>query len=330
MKAVIYTNRRADRILQFAEEFRELDWSIVWSPQEMAAELPGADLIVLSNRICTPELGEAIRRHRSGRLKWIHFSSAGIERGVRMGLPADLPVTTSARAKAPVCAEHAMTLVLASSRRLGEARVQQDRHYWARSELNFTIRSVEGQTLVIVGLGGIGLEIARKAKAFDMRVVGVTRAAVPPSGEVDAVVPRARLREALADADVAVVATSSDDSSFHLIDAAALAAMKPTAYLVNIARGEIVDEAALVAALREGRLAGAAMDVAEEEPLPDESPLWDMENVIITPHVAAAGSINDYHRLKALFADNLARFRAGKPLHNLFHFDEGRAKPARV
>jgi phosphoglycerate dehydrogenase-like enzyme len=327
MKAVMYTNRRADRILQFTSDFPELDWAVVWSPAEFEHEVADANLIILSNRICTPELGAALVRGRTDHLRWVHFSSAGIERGVNMGLPRDIPVTTSARAKAPVCAEHAMMILLASSRRIWEIRENQERHYWARNELNFTMRSIEGQTLVLVGLGGIGAEIARKAKAFDMRVVAVTRGATPTT-DVDETVPRERMHQALREADAVIVATASDPSSLHLIDSRAFAVMKETAYFINIARGEIVDEDALVAALRGGKIAGAALDVAEDEPLDPESPLWDMDNVIITPHVSAAGSTNDYFRLRKLFADNLNRFLSGLPLDNLYHFDNARALPA--
>lgn len=327
MKAVMYTNRRADRILQFQADFPEFDWAIVWSPGEFEREVADADFVVLSNRICTPELGAALTRGRTDQLRWIHFSSAGIERGVNMGLPRDIPVTTSARAKAPVCAEHAMMLLLASSRRIWEIRDNQQRHYWARNELNFTMRSIEGQTLAIVGLGGIGIEIARKAKSFDMKVIAVTRGAAP-TANVDKIVPRESICEALRDADAVVVATASDPSSFHLIDSNAFAAMKETAYFINIARGEIVDEGALITALRGRRIAGAALDVAEDEPLDPENPLWDMENVIITPHVSAAGSTNDYFRLRALFAENLNRFLSGRPLDNLYHFDNARVLPA--
>jgi phosphoglycerate dehydrogenase-like enzyme len=326
MKAVMYTNRRADRILQFTTDFPDLDWVVVWSAEEFEREVADADLVVLSNRICTPELGAVLARGRTDHLRWVHFSSAGIERGVNMGLPRDIPVTTSARAKAPVCAEHAMMLLLASSRRIWEIQENQQRHYWARNELNFTMRSIEGQTLVLVGLGGIGAEVARKAKSFDMRVVAVTRGAAP-TPDVDETIPREQMREALRDADAVIVATASDPSSFHLINSDAFTAMKETAYFINIARGEIVDEDALVSALRAGQIAGAALDVAEDEPLNPASPLWDMENVIITPHVSAAGSTNDYFRLRDLFAENLDRFRSGRPLDNLYHFDDGRAIP---
>ena len=327
MKGVLYTNRRADRILNLTTDFPAVDWAVVWSPEEFEREIKTASFTVLSNRICIPELGAALRRGRTATLKWIHFCSAGIERGVNMGLPDDVPVTTSARAKAPVCAEHAMTLLLASSRRLPELHENQARHYWARVEMNYTMRSIEDQTLCLIGMGGIGAEITRKAAAFDMRVIAVSRSAEPIPG-VERVFPRERMAEALGQADAVILATSSDPSSFRLIDAAAFAAMKPTAYFINIARGELVDEPAMIAALREKRIAGAAIDVADEEPLAADSPLWDMPNVIITPHVSGAGSINDYHRQKALFGENLARFQAGRPFNNLFNFVISRALTA--
>jgi phosphoglycerate dehydrogenase-like enzyme len=320
MKAVIYTNRREDRILEFADDFPEIDWTIVWSPDEMELALPDATLVIFSNRICTPETGAALRRGAGACLKWIHFHSAGIERGIAMGPPPGIPITYSAGAKAPVCAEHAMMLLLALSRRIWELRAAQARHHWARRELNFTIRSLESENLVIIGLGGIGREIARKAKGFDMHVIGVSRAGTP-GGDIDEVIGRDGLADALARADAVIIATESDPSSHHMINADAFAAMKPTAYLINIARGEIVDQDALAQALEKGQIAGAAMDVSDPEPLLPDSPLWDMENVIITPHVSAAGNNVSYRRLKALFTGELERFRTGQPFQHQFDPD---------
>jgi phosphoglycerate dehydrogenase-like enzyme len=317
MKAVIYTNRREDRILEFAKDFPDIEWSIVWSSGELEAAVADTTLVVFSNRICTPEVGAALRRGAGAALRWVHSHSAGIERLSVMGVPEGVPITYSAGAKAPVCAEHGMMLLLALSRRIWELDAAKARHYWARREMNFTIRSLEGETLVIIGLGGIGREVARKAKAFDMRVVAVSREA-RAGADIDAVLPRERLHEALRDADAVIIATDSDATSRKMMDRAAFAAMKPTAYLVNIARGEIVDQDALVAALREGRIAGAATDVADPEPLDPGNPLWDMENVIISPHVSAAGNNVSYRRLKALFEGELQRFRAGRPFAHAF------------
>lgn len=317
MKAVIYTNRREDRILEFVHDFPEIEWSIVWSPEELEVAVGDASFVIFSNRICTPEVGAALRRGASARLKWVHSHSAGIERISTMGVPEGVPITYSAGAKAPVCAEHAMMLLLALSRRIWELNAAKARRYWARREMNFTIRSLESETLAIIGLGGIGREVARKAKAFDMRTLGISRTG-QAGGDVDALLPRERLLDALGEADAVVIATDSDPTSRGMMGSEAFAAMKPTAYLINIARGEIVDQDALIAALQGGRIAGAAMDVADPEPLEAESPLWAMENVIISPHVAAAGNNVSYRRLKALFEGELARFRAGEPFAHAF------------
>jgi phosphoglycerate dehydrogenase-like enzyme len=311
MRAVLYTFRRNDPVLRFVEAFPELEWSVVWSPVEAAGALGRADVVVLSNRICTPELGDVLRRHRSPSLGWIHFLSAGIERGLAMGLPAGVPVSNSGGAKAGVIAEHAMTLLPAIARRLPDMRRAQSAHRWARLEINPLMRSLEGATVCIVGLGGVGRELARKLKAFDARVVAVSRTGNDPN--VDRLFSRARMNEALAEADAVVVCTNADESSLRMLGTAQFAAMKAGAYLVNVARGEILDEAALAAALEAGRLAGAGLDVLETEPPATGNPLWDMENVILSPHVAGGGATG-YARQKEIFAENLRRFRTGERL----------------
>jgi phosphoglycerate dehydrogenase-like enzyme len=166
----------------------------------------------------------------------------------------------------------------------------------------------------VFGRGAIGRELVRKLKAFDARVIAVSRTTAH-ADDLVAVYPRERMREALAEADAVVVCTAGDESSFHLIGAAEIATMKPSALVVNVARGEIIDEAALIAALQEGRLAGAGLDVNEVEPLPPESPLWDMPNVVLSPHVAGGGSTG-YAMHRKLFEQNLKRLRAGEPLIN--------------
>jgi phosphoglycerate dehydrogenase-like enzyme len=194
-------------------------------------------------------------------------------------------------------------------------QASQHAHRWQRDEANAKIGTLEGAVVCVIGLGAIGREVARKARAFDARVIAVSRAGAA-GGDIDQVFARQRIGEALALADAVVICTSSDETSFHMIDAVALAAMKPTAFLVNVARGDIVDGAALVAALAAGRLAGAALDVAEVEPIAPDSPLWDAPNMIISPHIAGGGSTG-YPQQKALFAKNLARLAAGEPLLNI-------------
>lgn len=175
--------------------------------------------------------------------------------------------------------------------------------------------SLRGRTLAILGMGAVGRAVAPRARAFEMEVIAVSQS-YRPDDLVDEVVPRERAAEALARADAVVVCMTSAPETRGFLDAARLGAVKPGAFLVNVARGDLVDEAALAAACRSGALAGAALDVTAEEPTPPESPLWDLPNVVLTPHIAGAGDRDD-GRLIGLFAENLRRFLEGEPLRHL-------------
>jgi phosphoglycerate dehydrogenase-like enzyme len=315
MKAVIYTYGVNDPAARLRADFPQIEWVMAGSPEEVGRETRDADILVLSNRVCTPELGEALRNGGGATVRWIHFLTSGIERGLAMGLPDQAIISNSAGVRSTTVAEHALALLLALVRQLPALRATQTAHDWARVAMGPKLKSLQGMTVCIVGLSAIGREAARKLKAFDAKCIGVSR--TPASeGDIQPVFPRERIGEAFAMSDAILVATTSDESSHHLVDAAAFAHVKPGAYFVNIARGEIVDEAAMTAALRDGRLAGAGLDVSEVEPLPQDSPLWDLPNVIVTPHVAGAGT-TDYDQQRKLFGENLGRFLTGKPLLNL-------------
>jgi len=313
MKAVIYPFGRSDAIIGLAKDFPELTWAVVASPEELSREIADAEILVTSNRVCTPAYGEALRVN-AGRLRWMFFSSSGIERGVAMGIPDGVRITNSTGVKAAMVSEHAMTLLLALLRQLPECEVHKRAHLYTRQETNAKLRTLEDATVCVLGRGAIGRELVRKLKAFDAKVIAVSRTTAD-AGDLAAVYPRESIREALSEADAVVVCTAGDESSFHLIGAAEIAAMKPSALVVNVARGEIIDEAALIAALQEERLAGAGLDVNEIEPLPPESPLWDMPNVILSPHIAGGGSTG-YAMHRKLFEQNLKRLRSDEPLIN--------------
>ncbi len=313
MKAVIYPWGRNDAIIQLVQDFPQLDWAVAGSHEEFVREIAGASVLVTSNRVITPAWGAALRTapHQIG---WIYFSSAGIERGLAVGIPQGVRVTNSTGVKATMVAEHAMALFLAFARRLPEAAIDQRAHRYEREEVNARMGTLEGATVCVIGRGAIGRALVRKLRAFDSRVIAVSRS-IDEADDLDAVFPRERIRDALASADAVAICTSGDEGSHHMIGAAELAAMKPTAFIINVARGSIVDEAALVLALQRSQIAGAGLDAQEIEPVPDDSPLWDMPNVIITPHIAGGGSTG-YAQQKKLFAQNLDRFRNGGPLIN--------------
>jgi phosphoglycerate dehydrogenase-like enzyme len=313
MKAVIYPFGPKEPIIQLARDFPELEWAVVSSIDELARAISDASILVTSNRVCTPAYGEVLRRCARS-LRWISFGSSGVERGAAMGIPPGVVVTNSTGVKATMVSEHAITLLLALFRQLPEIGTRQREHRYLREEINARLRTLEGATVCVVGRGAIGREVVRKLKAFDARVIAVSRT-TSDAQELEAIFPREAIREALASADAVVICTSGDQTTYRLFGAAEFAAMKPKAFIVNVARGNIIDQSALTDALRSGRLAGAGLDVVEVEPMPTDNPLWDMPNVIISPHIAGGGS-SGYPMHRKLFAENLRRFRSGKPLLN--------------
>jgi phosphoglycerate dehydrogenase-like enzyme len=313
MKAVIYPFSRGDAIVRLAKDFPQLEWAVVSSPDELAREIAGADILVTSNRVCTPAYGQALNGN-AGALRWMFFISSGIERGVAAGIPEGVRVSNSTGVKATMVSEHALTLLLALLRQLPECGRNQRAHLYTREATNAKLRTLEDATVCVIGRGAIGREVVRKLRAFDARPIAVSRTTTD-ADDIAAIYSRERIREALATADAVIVCTAWDESSFHMLGAAEIASMKPTAYLVNVARGELIDEPALIAALQAGAIAGAGIDVNESEPLPADSPLWDMPNVILSPHVAGGGS-SGYAMHRKLFAENFERLQADKPLVN--------------
>lgn len=210
-------------------------------------------------------------------------------------------------------AEHAIGMMLMLTRQLARARDQQRAAVWQGRVADPAERGDElgGKTLLIVGLGAIGQRLARLAKAFDMTVIATrARPEAGPGGADETHAPQ-RLRELLPRADIVALCCPLTAATDQLIDSAALAQMRPDAFLINVARGRIVEEPALVAALREGRIAGAALDCFAEEPLPSVSPLWGFDNVVMTPHVA--GETRRFEeRLIALLLENLERLWSGR------------------
>jgi phosphoglycerate dehydrogenase-like enzyme len=278
----------------------------------LARELPNADVLVVS-MLWRNELA----RH-GGKLRFIQTISSGIDRFDPEALKAaQIRLASAAGVNAEAVAEHAMALILALRRRLPEARDNQRAKHWRGMISKIAAREdqLTGKTLLVVGLGRIGARLAELARAFGMRVVATRRNPAAGAAGVDAVAGSDRLHEMLAQADIVALTCPLTPETENLIDAAAFAAMRPTAHLVNVARGRVVDEPALIAALGEGRLAAAALDVTVEEPLPPASPLWSMPNVLLTPHTA--GETQSYEDgVIDILLENLGRLRRGEALLN--------------
>ena len=263
---------------------------------------------------------------RAPKLRWIQFSSSGVGRFVeQMGLaPTSILVTNAAGVHAIPLAEFVILAMLYFAKRMPRIHVDQRRHHWEQ----FAVKNVRGATLGLVGLGGVGREIARLARVIGMRVLAIRRSSGDGSTEdtaipdLEAVYSPDRLRELLAVSDYLTLILPHTQQTAGLIGKAELTAMKPGAVFINIARGSIVDEPALIDAIRSGHLGGAALDVFAIEPLPPASPLWDMPNVLITPHTIST-ALEENELVVDLFCDNLRRYLAGDPLRNVFDRTRG-------
>ena len=253
---------------------------------------------------------------RAPRLKWVQIHSAGCEAYTRHGsaFPLDTVRLTNASGvfDLPI-AEHVCGMMLGHARGLFHFARQQTGGHW---HSNHTVeRDFSGSTVGIIGLGSIGTAVAVRSRALGAKVLGMRRHP-SASDPVDASFTPDKLHEMLAQCDYVVLCLPSTAETAHLIDAAALAAMQKHAFIVNIGRGTAIDTDALVEALRAGTVGGAGLDVTDPEPLPDNHPLWGMDNVLITPHTSG-GSPGDEGRIRTLFLDNLARYLDGQPLVNL-------------
>ncbi|MBX5449129.1 D-2-hydroxyacid dehydrogenase [Thermogemmatispora sp.] len=262
------------------------------------------------------------------RLRWLQFAGAGVD-GLRdTGLldpDSGVIVTTASGIHASTIGEYVFGSMIMFNRSWPELVRLQDRHIWGNTAW-YHLRTLElyGQTLGVIGVGSIGRYVARLGRAFGMRVLGVRRSA--RGGEQDQDVERyyafSQLREMLPLCDYVVIATPLTPETEHLIGEPELRAMRRTAYLVNVARGRVIDEQALIRALREGWIAGAGLDVTEIEPLPQESPLYSLPNVILTPHISGE-SVHYGARLASLFVENLQRYRRGEALRNRYDPQRG-------
>ncbi len=285
----------------------------------LAAELPDTDIFV----------GYSLRAGQlkdAKKLKWIHSTAAGVKQLMYPELrDSRIMVTNTSGIFSVPMAEHTMGLLLALARNFPDSVRQQGRARWSQQEIwdqPQHLTELNGKVLLIVGFGSIGREVAKRAKAFDMRVWGVTRSGEADLTNAEKIFATAQLQAALPGGDYVLICAPETAETKHLIGVAEIARMKRGARVINVSRGSLLDEAALLRALENGALAGAALDVAETEPLPAESPLWKAPNLFITPHTSAV-SDKLWERETALLVDLLERWFDGRELFNLVDFARG-------
>jgi D-2-hydroxyacid dehydrogenase (NADP+) len=245
------------------------------------------------------------------KLRWFHSFSAGVDHpAFRSLLERGVLLSNSSGSSSVPIAQYVIGMMLRVTKRMDSWAEAQRERRWQPLETE----ELTGKTVGIVGVGHIGGEVARLAKAFGMRVIGCRRRQ-RPLRNVDELVAAERLGELLSASDFVVLTVPLSSETDGLIGEAELRAMKPGAWLINVSRGRVVREQALIDALKAGLIGGACLDVFEEEPLPSESELWSLPNVIVTPHNSGSSALN-FERASELFVDNFARFVAGRPLRN--------------
>lgn len=308
---------------QLLKEAAATEAVVVTTSDELSVHLPDTE-IVCSYFI--PPDWHAL----APKLRWVQFPGAGVDSLATTGLldaDSGVIVTTAAGIHAETISEYVFGSMLMFNWNWPQMVRLQDEHVWARSATWYHLggRELAGQTLGIIGLGNIGRRIAKLGHAFGMRVLG-TRRSIHNSEIQEPDVDRSflpdQLHELLHLSDYVVISVPLTRETERLIGEAELRIMRSNSYLVNIARGRVIDEQALIRALREGWIAGAGLDVTEEEPLPSESPLYSLPNVILTPHISG-NSVHYDARLAALFADNLKRYRSGQQLQNRYDPSRG-------
>jgi len=289
-------------------------------PDNKFVQLPNLDRLVSEIADAEVLVGWQLRPEQfraAHKLRWIHATTAAVHQLMFPELVAsDVRVTNSTSIHGPVVAEHAIALVLALAKGFHFAVNQQAQHRWAQQDLwssPFRPREVAGATLGVIGLGAIGRECVRLAKAIGMRVMALREHPEKGTEGADQVLGPAQLDQLLAEADYVLLAAPLTARTRALFNDATFSKMRSDACFLNVSRGDLVDETALERALRSGKIRAAALDVFQTEPLPPESPLWNLENLLITPHSAAlTDKLWNRHYLR--IAENLRRYMAGQAL----------------
>lgn len=297
---------------RFAERFaaRGTGYKAVqaWSKDELEQKIGEADVLVVSG-LWKNELAA-----KAPKLRYVQSISAGTDQYDRPTFAqAGIRLASAAGGNARAVSEHAMSLILALTRRLPEARDNQGKKHWRGMIGDLATREDEltGKTILIVGMGRIGGRLARLCKAFDMTVIGLKRDVTTGTEGADEVRTMGELKALLPQADIVALTCPLTPETTNLIDAECFSLMKPSSYLINCARGKVVVEPALIEAMTSGKIAGAALDVTVDEPLPAASPLWELPNTFITPHTG--GETRKYEdAVIDMLLENLARLERGE------------------
>ncbi len=288
----------------------KVDFVFSENKEHLRKIIPDAEILV-----CMKIDQEAFAKAKN--LKWIHLGLAGVDKAL---LPevvkSKVKLTSSKGIHATTLSELILGMILAFSKGIVLSMSFKNRKVWGFEQVIQSRFDLQAKVLGIIGLGLIGIEVAKKAKAFGMKVIAVKNRPDKALKYVDKIYTKGKLNQVLKESDFVFLSVPLTKETYHMIGEKELDQMKKTAFLINTARGPVVDEKALIDALKNGKIAGAGLDVFEKEPLPESSELWNIDNVIITPHIG--GAMPDYYKkVGQLFRENLERFMQGKKLINL-------------
>jgi phosphoglycerate dehydrogenase-like enzyme len=315
MKAVMRARLGAAAIQARLKQVPDVELITVETEDELAAAIPDAELLLLPDSHYSADTARTLKS-QAKKLAWIQLLSAGYDAVGRHGYPGNVAITNAGPAFAPAVATQALGLLLGVQRQFPILLADQKKHQWDKGGARERCAAPIDSTIAVLGFGFIGSEIGRLLKAFGAHVVALTRSA-KPHPHADESLSIRELSAVLPRADAVVIALAAGPETRHLIGAEEFALMKPSAYIVNIARGYIIDGAALGKALRDGTIAGAGLDVTEPEPLPPDDQLWDAPNLIIAPHMAGAPGAVTAKRLAQVVYDNVTRHLKGEALAHI-------------
>ena len=316
-----FTQWRPQALMPQAIRKRWPEMNVVHLPvyDNLPKELPDTDIFVGSSL-------KADQLHNAKKLKWVHSTAAGVAQLMYPELRDSGILVTNPRGIFSVpMAEHTIGLLVAMARNFPDSVRFQDKSTWGQQQMwdmPQQLTELNGKILLIVGFGSIGHELAKRAKAFDMRVWGVTRSGKGDASLAERIVPASQLQTVLPEADYVVIATPETAETKQLIGEKEVSSMKRGSRLINVGRGSLLDEAALIAALQTGQLGGAALDVTATEPLPADSPLWKTPNLFITPHTSAV-SDRLWERETEMLLDLLERWFGGREMTNIADLTRG-------
>jgi len=313
MKTVYSLAWEIDPFEDILDTFDGVTFTKMNAKQGFGPEIEEAEALIISATHYNADVAKELK-DRAKKLRWMQSAAIGYDNYVNFGIPDGVTLCNAAGLKGGTVSEHAFALLISLMHGVQHLERYRAKKEWQGDLARTNITPLDGRTIAIIGYGSIGKELGRKAKAFDMNVIGISRSGTGDENS-DQAVTVDKMLDVLPEADVVAVALPSNPESENLVDNKAFAAMKPGAVFVNVGRGLTMDQNALIKGLQSGHLGGAGLDVFEVEPLPGDSPLWTMDNVIVSPHIAGTSD-----RTYALFVEmvrkNFDLFKQGKPLLN--------------